>query len=189
MKTKSLAGALALVACLVANPASAVSLNPRGLGQVLIYPYYTVNKNQDTLISVGNESDVGMVVWGRILEGYNGRPAQLFWILLSPHDVWTASISSIADDGGAVLKSSDTTCVYPQIPVAGAPLYSDWYDGSIFPADSGPQGITRTREGFIVLIAGGAITPGSPTDLAIRHDLNGTPGGGIPPGCDEVSSF
>jgi hypothetical protein len=187
MKTKCLAGAL--VACLVANPASAVSLNPKGLGQTLIYPYYTVNRNQDTLISVGNASDVGMVVWGRILEGYNGRPTQLFWILLSPHDVWTASISSIADDGGAILHSSDTSCIYPPIPEGGSPLVSYNYDGGSLPADSGPQDITRTREGFIVLIAGGAITPGSPTDLASRHELNGTPGGGVPPGCDEVTSL
>lgn len=30
--------------------AHGVMLNPRGMGQALIYPYYTVNAGQDTLV-------------------------------------------------------------------------------------------------------------------------------------------
>ena len=41
---------------LVSSAVSAVALNPRGIGQVLIYPYYTVNRGQDPLISVVNAS-------------------------------------------------------------------------------------------------------------------------------------
>ena len=39
---------------LLAPLANAVNLNPRGLGQVLIYPYYTVNGGQNTLLSLVN---------------------------------------------------------------------------------------------------------------------------------------
>ncbi|HEY6543590.1 MAG TPA: hypothetical protein VIZ64_01705 [Dokdonella sp.] len=53
--------------------AHAVSLNPRGLGQVLVYPYYTVNKGQDTLVSIGNASNIGQVVKVQFSEGMNGR--------------------------------------------------------------------------------------------------------------------
>lgn len=65
--------AFAIVAGLVASSASAVSLNPKGIGQVLVYPYYTVNKHQDTLISVANTTDVGKVVNVEFLEGINSR--------------------------------------------------------------------------------------------------------------------
>lgn len=57
-----------------AGLANAVDLNPDGLGQVLIYPYYTVNKSQDTLLSVVNTDSVnGKAVKVRFLEGYNSR--------------------------------------------------------------------------------------------------------------------
>ena len=50
-----------------AGLANAVDLNPDGLGQVLIYPYYTVNKSQDSLFSVVNTADVGKAVKVRFL--------------------------------------------------------------------------------------------------------------------------
>jgi hypothetical protein len=189
MTKKSLTGALALVAFLVAIPASAVSLNPKGIGEVLIYPYYTVNKNQDTLISVANASDISKMIYVEVLEGYNGRETLTFFLFLSPHDVWTAAISQTADDGGGVLKTSDTSCTYPTIPSEGVLLRSAGYDGTgPVPGDSGPQGITRTREGSIDLITAGDIVPGSPTDLRITHVQNGNPGEGLPPGCAELTA-
>src|SRR5690606_832168 len=45
-----------------AGLANAVDLNPDGLGQVLIYPYYTVNKSQDSLFSVVNTTGIGKAV-------------------------------------------------------------------------------------------------------------------------------
>ncbi|HET8943027.1 MAG TPA: cell surface protein, partial [Rudaea sp.] len=74
------------------QPARAVYLNPRGMGQVLLYPYYTVNAHQNTLLSVINASDVGKVVHVRFREGYNGRDVLDFNVFLSPYDVWTAAV-------------------------------------------------------------------------------------------------
>src|SRR5690349_20456372 len=45
-----------VAALLVAPLTHAVSLSPRGTGQVLIYPYYTVNGGQNTLLSLINNS-------------------------------------------------------------------------------------------------------------------------------------
>src|SRR5687768_290799 len=91
--------AAALFALALASPgASAVSLNPRGLGEVLIYPYYTVQKDQDTLLTVGNASDLGKLVNVNIREGMNGRPIFSFRLYLSPHDIWTARISQVGGD-------------------------------------------------------------------------------------------
>lgn len=182
MPAKHVVSALALVLSFVVHSAFAVSLNPRGVGQALIYPYYTVNKSQDTLISVVNASSVAKAVQVRFREGLNGRETLSFVLYLSAHDVWTASISQVADDGGAAMKTSDASCTAPVIPAAGVALRSAGYDGTgPVPADAGPTSITRTREGFIELIAGADITPGSPTDIAITHVQ------GVPPGCDALN--
>jgi hypothetical protein len=191
MHATRIVSAAALVLLLFVQAALAVRLDPRGIGQVLIYPYYTVNKGQDTLISVVNPTTVSKAVQVRFLEGYNGRTTLAFGLYLSPHDVWTASISQVADDGGAMLKTSDASCTYPTaIPPTGVALRSVDYDGNgSVPADGGPTSITRTREGFIEFLVGGDITPGSPTDVAITHVQTGTPGEGAPPGCDTLSTL
>src|SRR5882757_1736640 len=92
-----------------AGLANAVDLNPDGLGQVLIYPYYTVNGGQDTLFSVVNTDPVnGKAVKVRFLEGYNSREVLDFNLYLSPNDVWTARVSQTADApaGGAAVFTS-----------------------------------------------------------------------------------
>ncbi|HEY6986147.1 MAG TPA: hypothetical protein VH375_08695 [Rhodanobacteraceae bacterium] len=189
MPAKRFTGAIALVLLFALQTAFAVSLSPRGIGQALIYPYYTVNESQDTLISVVNASGVSKAVQVRFLEGYNGRDALTFVLYLSPHDVWTASISQTSDSGGAELRTSDASCTFPAIPAAGMPFLSSGYDGAgTEPADGGPTGITRTREGSIEFIVGADITPGSPTDIAITHVQAGNPGAGVPPGCATLTS-
>jgi len=178
-----LAVATAMACAAFASPAHAVTLNPRGLGQVLIYPYYTVNKDQVTLLSVVNTSDVGKAVTVRTLEGYNGRMTIDFTVFLSPHDVWTASLQQVSDDGGAKLVTADKSCTYSVIPAEGIPLSSAAFvgaSGSPFPPDTGPTSITRTREGEIEVFALGDIIPGSDLDIATKHVQNGTPDAGIP---------
>jgi hypothetical protein len=173
--------AAALVFLLLTSAASAVSLDPRGIGQALVYPYYTVNKGQDTLVSIVNAGDVGKAVEMRFREAYNGRVVLQFLLFLSPHDVWTASLSSIADDDGALMKTSDTSCTDPAFPVAGQALRTTDFDGSgVVPVDGGPTSVTRTREGFFEFIAIDDIVPGSPTDLAIAHT------NGNAPACDTI---
>jgi hypothetical protein len=168
---------------LASGGASAVSLNGRGLGQVLVYPYYTVNKGQDTLLTLGNETDAGKAVVVRVLEAYNGRELLTFNLFLSPHDVWTASISQLADDGGGAMKTSDRSCTDPAFPaVTSVPLETIGFDGSgSVPADAGPQTVTRTREGSIEVIQMGDIDPTSELATATTHVLNGQPNGGAAP--------
>jgi hypothetical protein len=167
-----------------AGLANAVDLNPDGLGQVLIYPYYTVNKSQDTLLSVVNTTSIGKAVKVRFLEGYNSREVLDFNLYLSPQDVWTARVSQLADDGGAAVFTADKSCTYPAIPAGGQAFRSSAYaGGSAFPADAGPTSITRTREGYVELIEMGTIVPGSNLDDETIHVQHGTPNSGVP-GCD-----
>ena len=57
----------------IAGTAQAVNLNPDGLGQVLIYPYYTSNAGNATILSVVNTTDNAKAVKVRFNEGFNSR--------------------------------------------------------------------------------------------------------------------
>jgi len=170
---------------LAAHAAGAVTLNPRGLGQALIYPYYTVNNHQDTLVSITNISDAGKAVQVHFREGQNGREVLGFVLFLGAHDTWTASISPSGEDGGAHLATSDTSCTRPALPPGGIDFRSAAYDGTTLPADGGSTDISRTREGSIEFIVGGDVDPGTPTDHAIEHPATG----GAPPCDDNFDDF
>lgn len=165
------------------EPAAGVALNPRGLGQVLVFPYYTVNHSQDTLLSIGNAGDTGKVVHVRFREAYNARSVLEFDVFLSAHDVWTAAITQQSDDGPALIRSSDHSCTNPAILTIGQQFLVFNYAGPNEDPDSGPQTPARTREGFVEVIAIGDTTPGDALDQTITHVQTGQPGGGVP-ACD-----
>ena len=89
-----LAGAAGIV-----GTAQAVNVNPDGLGEVLLYPYYTTNGGNMTLLSVVNTSDEAKAVKVRFLEGQNSREVLDFNLYMSKYDVWTASINAIVPFG------------------------------------------------------------------------------------------
>jgi hypothetical protein len=183
-------GLSAAFACFgLAQSAHAVMLDPRGLGQALVFPYYTVNAGQDTLLTVVNTSGVGKAVKVTFREGYNGRETLSFDLFLSAHDSWVGAVSAIDGSAasGARLSSPDHSCV-DYIPAFPYPFSSAAYTGGIagpggagYAKDSGPQTIDRTREGFIEMIEIGDIAPGSATDLATTPVQTGNPGEGIAP--------
>ena len=91
---------LALTAALgTALSAHAVSLNPRGTGQVLIYPYYTVNSGFATLLSIVNSTPHGKALKVRFHEGYDGRPVFALDLYLSPFDVWVGEVFDTGASG------------------------------------------------------------------------------------------
>ncbi|MEO7431022.1 MAG: hypothetical protein ABIR62_03160 [Dokdonella sp.] len=177
MKRSSLARWLPLGLAACAGVSQAVTLNPRGLGQALVYPYYTVNKGQDTLVSLVNGSDFGKLVAVRFLEGYNGQTVLEFGVFLAAHETWTASLSQTSDAGGAAVHTADHSCTYPAIGSAGQPFLTSRFN------DGGPQGATRTREGSFEAIAMGDIVPGSATDARILRIQGIEPGGTLPGDC------
>ena len=172
-----LSGAFFCAAVGFCGSAQAVSLAPDGSGQVLLYPYYTTHRSQDTLLVIGNRADVPQVVKLRFLEGYNGRPVLALDVYLDRNDVWTAVITEGEGDR-AVLRTTDPGCTVPAVPAAGAVFSTAMFDGSgSLPADPGPHDATRTREGFIEVIAGATFGIGSPTALSI---------GRVEPACEQL---
>lgn len=194
MKKNALNAALAasLVAATgVAGNTKAVELNADGTGQVLIFPYYTVNRNQQTIISVVNATNVAKAVRVRFLEGYNSREVLDFKLFLSGFDVWAGTVFALTDAGltgdGAALLTVDRSCTLPPKSewtgsIGGRP-YQEFlqyaYSGN--QQDSGPTGITRTREGHVELLhmadLSGALRAGV-THLA-----------GVPANCNAITSI
>ena len=99
----------------IASVANAVELNSDGLGQVLIYPYYTVNGGNTTLLSVVNTTDAAKAVKVRFLEGRNSQEVLDFNLFLSHFDVWTASVFTLSATGGGNLLTDDESCTNPFI--------------------------------------------------------------------------
>ena len=69
--------------------AQAVHLSQTGLGQVLIFPYYTVrttsnNNSYTTLLSIVNASDDTKALKVRFLEGQRGAQVMDFNLFLAP---------------------------------------------------------------------------------------------------------
>src|SRR5690606_11834675 len=112
-KKKSLYAALAGVGALgVTGAAQAVNVNPDGLGQALIYPYYTVRTVSgdayNSLLSVVNSTASAKGVKVRFLEGKNSREVLDFNLYLSAFDVWTAAI--VPTENGAGVTTNDVSC-------------------------------------------------------------------------------
>ncbi len=180
----------------IASVANAVNLNPDGLGQVLIYPYYTVNGGNNTLVSIVNTTEFGKAVKVRFVEGRNSREVLDFNLYLSQYDVWTGAVYALSDTGPAVLSTNDTSCTVPNIrtnntlpinPASGLRYVAFrnfqyvTVTGVIANNDAGPNGLDRTREGHLEVIEMGIvrnITNGSLT--AITHVA------GVPASCPQV---
>ncbi|MGL4232260.1 MAG: hypothetical protein ACRCWJ_12915 [Casimicrobium sp.] len=197
IKHKSLVAALMGAGALaVAGSANAVYLNSDGTGELLIYPYYTVRNNVDTLISVVNSTNQGKAVKIRFREGKNSADVLDFNLYLSPQDVWTGSVSSIGDNGngtgGARLKTGDTTCVFPLEDEFGNKVRENGFPFRNFGfvqgnADGGPTDVDRVREGYVEIFEMATIPSGTALYDDIEHN-NGNSTTARTPDCKIVNA-
>ncbi len=148
----------------IAGTAQAINLNPDGLGQLLIYPYYTVRDGNTTLLSVVNTTDSAKAVKVRFKEGYNSREVLDFNLYMSAYDVWTAALFD--DAGTPTMTTADTSCTVPYFygndtdffgnTVGTQPFLPFDYTGKN--ADGGPTTIDRAAEGHFEMIEMGTLT-------------------------------
>ena len=181
--------AIAATGLSLAPEVRAVQLDSGGQGQVLLFPYYTVNSfyplnRQQTLLSITNTSDVAQVVQVTFREALNGRAALQFKVWLGRADVWTGTVFALADDGiasdGAGVLTRDPTCTTPMFSTGsltsgGAryfPLGNQNYSGAL--SDGGPGDLGRARHGWVEVISLANVT-GSPA-TAMTFLANGMPG-------------
>ncbi|APV49633.1 hypothetical protein BWI17_08055 [Betaproteobacteria bacterium GR16-43] len=159
-----------------AGTAEAVYLSPNNTGQVLIYPYYTVQSaagnNWNTYISVVNTTSRAKAVKVRFLEGKTSAEVLDFNLFLSPNDVWTGAI--IPADATATspgrLVTADVSCTNPPIPATGVDFRNFLFTGG----DALPgAGLDRTREGYVEILEMGVLT--GTWAAAVTHTAAGTP--------------
>ena len=155
----------------IASTAQAVNLNPDGLGEVLLYPYYTTNDGNQTLLTVVNTTSDAKAAKVRFLEGHNSREVLDFNLYLSEFDVWVAAIADGGDLGFAEqagvphLVVPDTSCTVPYLYGNGVEAGLGFGLQAFLPyaytgdyADGGPTDISRTTEGYFEIIEMGVMT-------------------------------
>jgi hypothetical protein len=148
-----------LTALLLASLAArAVTLDPDGLGQALIYPYYTVNSSSgnpfNTYITVVNHGDDAKVVRVRFREARMHAEVLSFNLFLGARDAWAAAVVPTAS--GARLLNSDGSCTDPQFG-AGSPPFLD-LRANAYAGDGAGDGIERTREGYVEILEMATLT-------------------------------
>jgi len=168
----------------IAGTAQAVNINPDGTGQVLLYPYYTANDGNQTILSVVNTTQQAKAMKVRFLEGFNSREVLDFNLYMSAFDVWVAAIADGGDlgfpdqTGVTHLVIPDSSCTVPYLYGWGVEAGLGFglqafldlaYTGTV--DDGGPQSIERAAEGHFEIIEMGTLTNGS----AVPADPDATP--------------
>lgn len=167
-KQKALISALAGAGALaMAGAANAVYVNQDGLGQALVYPYYTVRGGNVTLVSVVNTTTQAKAVKVRFLEGKNSREVLDFNLFLSAKDVWTGIITPTA--AGASVSTNDRSCTNPRLPATGV----EFRNGLLVADGDTNVSLDRTREGYVEIIEMATIPSSSALGVAVTH-VNGT---------------
>lgn len=183
MNTRVLCTALG---ALFSTTCGAVEWNPDGVGQALIYPYYTVRNGGDdnawnTYISVVNATSSGKAIRVHVREGRNGRSALDFNLYLSPNDVWTGAFipRATSADAPAALITGDHSCTDPPFGSSGLDLSNAAFSG---PLDDGyGTGLDRTREGYVEMIEMASLTGTSAFSITQNSS-------GVPANCAAVQS-
>ena len=156
MKKKSIVSSSIL---LFALSSQAVHVSPQGRGEVLIYPYYSVNNNLNTLYSVVNTTDQAKALRVRFLEGENADEVLIFSVYLGHYDVWTAAlVATTSTLSGHVGESSvshitaDVSCA-PFLNKAGQEFLPYEID-----LDSPNNDLRRATDGHIEIIEMAVVT-------------------------------
>jgi len=183
--------ASALVLTLAGEAAvAAVHIDARGVGQALLFPYYTVNEGQQTYLTVSNTSSRAKMLELQFMEGYNSRAVFDIRLFLAPFDVWTGTVfalDDIAGEGGegAALLTSDRSCTGPDIWTQGHGTlngypYVRFFSGG-YTGDGGPQAASRTREGHIQVVELADLTGSLASGVTHRE--------GVPLACERVRNL
>lgn len=204
---------LASIAGAQTTPGSAVSVNPDGLGEALIYPFYTVQNGNITLLSIVNTTEAGKIVKIRFRDYANSEDVRDFNIYMSAKDVWTAALLPAGAAGvpgtgpfsgqavnGAMMVTQDTTCTAPNktsfqdvtTVFNGIPSYAvSFSKGDYEPNDNATRGsalaqtVERTTRGYFEVIEQATIPTTTLMYTRIDHRV---PGQGGKPDCAALHS-
>lgn len=182
-----LAGGASAAVFTPAGAATGLGLSASGSGHILLVPYFSTQNGNATLLNIVNTDTVnGKAVKVRFRGAANSDDLYDFQVLLSPGDVWAASVSQDATTGISTLATSDTTCTLPT-SVNGL-----FQTGRVQQFSTAAAIANQTREGYIEILnmadipkfglldqastVNGALTvpAANPLYTAIKH-VNGVP--------------
>jgi hypothetical protein len=154
----------------ISTQSQAVHLSSNGMGQVLIFPYYTVNNGLNTLMNIVNTTDQSKALKVRFRDAANSKETFAFNLYLGPYDVWTGGLVEIFtdDDYGTKIISSDISCTIPNIDFSGQLFTTDKFTGDL--SDAYGNDTARIREGFIEVIEMGSMQGDSAAATIIDDD-------------------
>ncbi len=163
----------------------AINLSTDGVGEALMYPYYSTMNGNQTFITVANTTNDAKAVKVRFREGVGSRDVMDFTLYLSANDYWVAVVSR---DGDAVrVSTDDTSCTVPDVGAA-TPRFSDTRISDDYTGDTVAN---RLSEGHIEIIEMAALDDNDAVDASgdgiddIEEAITHASGlGGAPPGCD-----
>jgi hypothetical protein len=136
---------------------AAMEVNPGGIGHQLVFPYFSAQGDNATLLSITNTDTVnGKLVKVRFRGAANSDDLYDFQVLLSPGDIWTAAVSKDATTGLAKLATTDKSCTLPQS------VSSNFNTNRLDPSATDAGKANGTREGYVEVITMGDIPPLAP---------------------------
>jgi hypothetical protein len=150
-----------LLSLFLMRPVAAVEINQQGLGEVLIYPYYTVNNGLNTLYTLVNTTDQPKAVKISFHEGDVGLEVFSMHVYLRSYDSWSGAVlPSLSfqvgheDEPTANHFSLDNSIVwYGQN--TGGEFFTDLIDADLDPEN---HHLSRLREGYFQAIEMGVFT-------------------------------
>lgn len=176
-RMRTLSFAVLAFLCLLPSIGQAVYLNPEGVGQALIYPYYTAQSvsgsDMNTYVSLVNERGGIKAVRVRFREGRSGREVANFNVLLGTSDAWTAAV--VPTSSGAKLVTIDQTCSDPAFTDVGGGRFELELSAAAYSgvsSDGLGTDADRLREGYAEVIQMSSVdgTSGAPlTCEALRN--------------------
>lgn len=195
--TLAVASAVSGGAMLMAAPAQAMNISQNGVGEVVLFPYYTVRNGFDTVFTVTNTTDKTAILKIRWREALNSREVRDFNVILSPYDHWSGAVT--ATTNGAMVRTYDKSCTSPMLTgmtttaaraAAGAKGEVE-FTNALFSGgftDGGPTDMDRVKEGYFEVFLMG-LSSRSTSDPANVLEYGAKHVSGVPRDCAAVDAL
>ncbi|MCX7545186.1 hypothetical protein [Marinicella gelatinilytica] len=150
---------LSIVALVAFQQVGAIRLSDNDQGQALIFPYYSVQNDLRSTITIQNNSNQYKAISVEFREGFNGQPVLPFNIYLSPLESWSGQLVSATSTFGPPYSGQATTHLL-NFNQGCAPWLSNPQKFYPYEIDNDPaiNNLVRTQTGFIQVYEMGEVT-------------------------------
>ncbi len=153
----------------------AVYVSDDGIGQALIFPFYTSQLSrgdtQSTYISIANQTSSAKAIRVRFHEANDSLAVGSFNLFLAPWDMWTAAVMPSSQTSGSRIVSFDGSCVSAPFAASGSTMAFDF--------NAVASSFERSREGWIEAIEMATLTGDAASAVAFASN-------GLPANCAAV---